>query len=419
MDKPQSSKLRAIVVGAGPAGLMAAERLALADLEVDVYDAMPSAGRKFLLAGKGGMNITHAEEFPLFQQRYFNRQQDLARALNAFTPQHIREWASNLGIETFVGSSGRVFPVDMKAAPLLRAWLHRLREAGVRFHMRHKWLSFGSKGHHFQTLEGEIEKNADIVIFAMGGASWARLGSDGKWLSQFQEHGVNLRGFVPSNCGFNLDWSLYFQQKFAGSPLMKVGMSLEDITGESRSRIGQFVMSETGIEGSLVYAMSSYIRDLIERDGSATVFLDLLPDKDDERVLRELATPRGSRSLSSHLRSKLGLHPVHNGLIQECLPKEVMQDIPSLAAAIKRLPLKIISPRPIDEAISSAGGVCFDSLNEDLMLKKLPGIFCAGEMLDWEAPTGGYLLSACLATGYVAGEAAARYASIIREQAIR
>ena len=413
MDKPRSSKVRAIVIGAGPAGLMAAERLACADVQVDVYDAMPSAGRKFLLAGKGGMNLTHAEEFPQFQQRYFDRQQNLERALHLFTPKHIREWASALGVETFVGSSGRVFPVDMKAAPLLRAWLHRLREAGVRFHMRHKWLAFLENSHQFQMPDGQIEVNADIVIFAMGGASWARLGSDGKWCAPFQEQGVSLHTFVPSNCGFNLDWSSHFKQKFAGSPLMKVGTELTDTKGEKRSRTGQFVISETGIEGSLVYAMSSYIRDLIQRDGSATVYLDLLPDKDEDRVLRELAIPRGARSLSSHLRSKLGLHPVHNGLIQECLAKELMHDPSSLAAAIKRLPLKIISPRPIDEVISSAGGVCFDSLNEDLMLKNLPGVFCAGEMLDWEAPTGGYLLSACLATGYLAGEGAIRYAEAL------
>lgn len=415
MDKPRSSQLRAIVVGAGPAGLMAAERLALADLEVDVYDAMPSAGRKFLLAGKGGMNLTHAEEFPLFQQRYFDRQQDLARALNAFTPQHIREWASSLGIETFVGSSGRVFPVDMKAAPLLRAWLHRLREAGVRFHMRHKWLSFKDKRLLFQAPNGEVEVSADIVIFAMGGASWARLGSDGMWCDPFREQGIHLHNFVPSNCGFNLDWTSHFKQKFAGSPLMKVGIDLTDTKGEKRSRTGQFVISETGIEGSLVYAMSSYIRDLIQQDGSATVYLDLLPDKDEERVLRELAIPRGARSLSSHLRSKLGLHPVHNGLIQECLPKEIMHDTARLAAAIKRLPLKIVSTRPIDEAISSAGGVSFESLNEDFMLKNLPGVFCAGEMVDWEAPTGGYLLSACLATAYLAGEGAVKFLSQIRK----
>ncbi len=410
MDKPRSSKPRAIVIGAGPAGLMAAERLVHADLQVEVYDAMPSAGRKFLLAGKGGMNLTHAEEFPQFQQRYFNRQQNLERALHGFTPQHIREWASILGIETFIGSSGRVFPVDMKAAPLLRAWLHRLREAGVRFHMRHKWLGFRENGHHFQTADGEIDVHAEIVIFAMGGASWPRLGSDAKWCWQFQQQGLQLKEFVPSNCGFNLEWSAHFKQKFAGSPLKKVGISLTDTQGKVQSRTGQFVISETGIEGSLVYAMSSYIRDLILRDGSATVYLDLLPDKDEGRVLRELAIPRGARSLSSHLRSKLGLHPVHNGLIQESLPKGVIQDLPSLATAIKNLPLKIISPRPIDEAISSAGGVSFESLNEDLMLKKFPGIFCAGEMLDWEAPTGGYLLSACFATGYLAGEGAVRYA---------
>lgn len=400
----------AIVIGAGPAGLMAAERLAAAGVSVEVYDAMPSAGRKFLLAGKSGMNLTHGEDFVQFCQRYGSRSAALKKALDSFPPESIRSWVHSLGIDTFVGSSGRVFPTDMKAAPLLRAWLHRLRETGVRFHMRHRWEGFDRDQQYvFSSPQGRSTRTADVVVLALGGGSWARLGSDGRWFDYFANKGVLLHPFKPSNCGFECNWTTHFREKYAGSPLNKVGLRLLSADGESSYRIGQFVISENGVEGSLIYAFSALIRELIERDGKARIELDLLPDRSLERVIDELCSGRGSRSWSSFMKSKLGLHPIHIGLLYELLSKEQMNDIDILASTIKQLPLILERPRPLDEAISSAGGVCFSELDENLMLSKLPAVFCAGEMLDWEAPTGGYLLSACFATGALAAEGALRY----------
>ncbi|WP_373921706.1 TIGR03862 family flavoprotein [Undibacterium cyanobacteriorum] len=385
---------------------MAAERLALGGFDVEVFDAMPSAGRKFLLAGKSGMNLTHAENLESFLGRFGHASPSLERALKLFPPAAIRDWAQGLGVETFVGSSGRVFPTDMKAAPLLRAWLHRLRQSGVRFFMRHRWLGFSQyRTYRFQTADGEIEKEAAIAVLALGGASWARLGSDGRWFDYFDRSQITLHPFKPSNCGFECKWSEHFSSKFSGSPLTKVGLQIRTVKEHDEYRIGQFVVSEHGVEGSLIYAFSADIRDLIERDGKATIELDLTPDRSEERILSELNSGRGARSWSSFLRSKLSLHPVHIGLLYEALEKDQMQDVEVLASTIKRLPLILDRARPIDEAISSAGGLCFSELDSDLMMKHFPSVYCAGEMLDWEAPTGGYLLSACLATGYLAGEA--------------
>lgn len=417
MPSPSTAKPTAIVIGAGPAGLMAAERLALAGMAVDVFDAMPSVGRKFLLAGKSGMNLTHAEDFEQFSQRYGSRRPQLEKALELFPPNAIRDWVHQLGIDTFVGSSGRVFPTDMKAAPLLRAWLHKLRETGVRFHMRHRWLGFdASRRYLFSSPQGELSQTADIVILALGGGSWARLGSDGRWFSYFADKDLQLHPYKPSNCGFECAWTPHFREKFAGVPLSKVRIHLQTISGAQYDRIGQFVISEHGVEGSLIYAFSAQIRDLIERDGKAQIEIDLVPDRSKDRVEAEILSGRGSRSWSSFLRTKLGLHPVRVGLLYERLSKDQMQDPTTLTNAIKALPLVLERTRPLDEAISSAGGVCFSELDENLMLKKLPSVFCAGEMLDWEAPTGGYLLTACFATGALAAEGALRYLQDLAER---
>jgi len=398
---------RAIVIGAGPAGLMAAEVLAAGGVQVDVYDAMASSGRKFLLAGKGGMNITHAEDVDAFKGRYGARRAQVERWLDGFTPAQVRDWIHGLGIETFVGTSGRVFPTDMKAAPLLRAWLHRLREAGVRFHMRHRWIGWRDGRLLFATPEGEHLEGAEAVVLALGGASWSRLGSDGAWVPLLRERAVEVAELVPMNCGFEVDWSAHFRERHAGAPLTTVALGLDGEDGRVDYRKGQFVISATGIEGSLVYALSGAIRDRIARAGQATVYLDLLPDHGAERVLDEVARPRGSRSLSSHLQSRLGIAGVKAGLLRECLGKAEFADPVRLAQALKALPLTLLRARPIDEAISSGGGVRFEALESEAgMLRALPGVFVAGEMVDWEAPTGGYLLTACFGSGRAAGQGA-------------
>jgi uncharacterized flavoprotein (TIGR03862 family) len=403
MTQP-SHPQRVAVIGGGPAGLMAAEVLSAGGVQVDVYDAMPSVGRKFLLAGKGGMNITHSEPLPAFRGRYGAREAQVTRWLDAFDPQAVREWIHALGIETFVGTSGRVFPTDMKAAPLLRAWLHRLREAGVRFHMRHRWLGWQDGRLRIATPEGEILVEAEATVLALGGASWARLGSDGAWVPLLQEKAVELAPLVPSNCGFDVDWSPHFREKHAGAPLTTVAIAWRGRDGAKEKRQGQFVVTQSGIEGSLVYALSAPLRDQIAQEGSTTIWLDLLPDLDLARVAQEVARPRGSRSMSSHLQGRLGIKGVKAGLLHECLSKNDYADPARLAKALKALPVVLTRPRPIDEAISSAGGVRFESLVEgSAMLRALPGVFVAGEMIDWEAPTGGYLLTACFGSGRAAG----------------
>jgi uncharacterized flavoprotein (TIGR03862 family) len=407
MSIPDHVQPRAIVIGGGPAGLMAAEVLAAGGAQVDLYDAMASSGRKFLLAGKGGMNITHAEPYDAFASRYGARRAEVEKWLAAFTPGQVREWIHGLGIDTFVGTSGRVFPADMKAAPLLRAWLHRLREGGVRFHMRHRWTGWRDGRLVFTTPEGEHLDQADAVVLALGGASWARLGSDGAWAPMLAERAVDVAPLAPMNCGFDADWSDYFSSRHAGAPLTTVALGLADEEGRIAFRKGQFVVSSTGIEGSLVYALSGAIRDRIAQEGQATVHIDLLPDHDAGRVLDEVRRPRGSRSLSSHLQSRLGITGVKAGLLRECLSKEDFADPQLLARALKALPLVLKRPRPIDEAISSGGGVRFEALEgSGGMLRALPGVFVAGEMIDWEAPTGGYLLTACFGSGRAAGQGA-------------
>ena len=408
------------VIGGGPAGLMAAEALAEGGVRVDLYDAMPSVGRKFLMAGKGGMNITHSEPLEPFLGRYGARQPQIAPLLDAFGPDALRTWLQGLGVETFVGSSGRVFPSDMKAAPMLRAWLHRLKEAGVRFHMRHKWVGWSnddaanmadaaSPTVRFMTPAGEQQVRADAVVFALGGASWPRLGSDATWVPLMSARDVPVEPLRPANCGFDANWSDYFRDRFAGQPVKPVAITLTDVDGNVQHRQGEFVVTETGIEGSLVYALSAPIRERLRSDAEATITLDLLPALTGQRVLDEVTRPRGSRSMSSHLHSRIGLTGVKLGLLHEALSKEAFADATRLAHTIKALPLKLVRPRPIEEAISSAGGIPFETLDSRLMIGHLPGVFCAGEMLDWEAPTGGYLLTACFASGLVAGRGALAY----------
>jgi len=393
------------VVGGGPAGLMAAEAMAEAGRAVDVYDAMPSVGRKFLLAGKGGLNLTHAEPFDGFVARYAERAPALQPLLQAFGPDALRTWAKALGIETFVGSSGRVFPKDLKAAPLLRAWLHRLRGQGVRFHMRHRWLGFDDAGAlRFETPNGEARLQPAATVLALGGASWPQLGSDGAWAPLLAARGVDVAPLRPSNCGFDVGWSEHFAGRHAGQPLKGVAIAFE-----GWQQAGECVVTAGGVEGSLVYAASALLRDRIAASGEAVFQLDLLPQRSLDWVATELAHPRGPRSLSTHLKTRLKLDGVKAGLLWERVPKDVQADPVRFAAAIKSLPIRVMAPRPIAEAISTAGGVRFEALDEGLMLRALPGVFCAGEMLDWEAPTGGYLLTACFASGRAAGQGAAAW----------
>ncbi|MGK5051939.1 TIGR03862 family flavoprotein [Janthinobacterium sp. RB2P8] len=405
MTNSSSPPFHIAVIGGGPAGLMAAQAAADQGAQVELFDAMPSVGRKFLLAGRGGMNITHAEGYQAFVSRYARQANRLKPALDQFGPQKVRDWVHGLGVETFVGSSNRVFPTDMKAAPLLRAWLHRLREAGVQFHMRYRWTGWQEGQLAFATPDGERRFTFDAVILALGGGSWARLGSDGAWVPLLQEQGVAVAALAPANCGFDVDWSAHFSSRYAGEHLATLAIKAHDIDGLTVKRQGQCVITAGGVEGGLIYALSAALREQIARDGSTTIWLDLAPDHSHARVFEEVTRPRGARSMSSHLQSRLGLKGVKSGLLRECLSAADFADEARLARAIKLLPVTLQRPRPIDEAISSAGGVAFDGIDGS-MLRAMPGVFVAGEMLDWEAPTGGYLLTACLAQGKAAGEQA-------------
>jgi uncharacterized flavoprotein (TIGR03862 family) len=402
MTRPSTpSAPHVAIIGGGPAGLMAAEVLSQAGIKVDLYDGMPSVGRKFLLAGVGGMNITHSEAYPAFLSRYAERAPQIAPLLRGFGAEALCQWIQDLGIDTFVGSSGRVFPTDMKAAPLLRAWLKRLRDSGVVIHTRHRWVGWNENGGlRIDSPEGEKTVQADATLLALGGGSWARLGSDGAWMRPLEQRGVGLAPLQPSNCGFEVQaWSELMVSKFAGSPLKNIAIGLNDDV----PRLGECVITATGIEGSLIYALSAPIREAINRHGSATIHIDLLPGRPVDKVQSALSKPRGSRSMAKHLHSQLGIDGVKAALLRELTSAETFTDMALLAQAIKALPLTLVKTRPLDEAISSAGGVLFEAMDERLMLKQLPGVFCAGEMLDWEAPTGGYLLTACFASGRAAG----------------
>lgn len=388
------------IIGGGPAGLMAAEVLSHAGVKINLYDAMPSVGRKFLMAGKGGLNISHAENFDTFLSRYAERRVDLEPMLTHFPPDALRAWVQGLGFDTFVGSSGRVFPTEMKAAPLLRAWLQRLRRAGVVFHVRHRWLGWDDDNLlRFATPQGEQLIKADAVVLALGGGSWARLGSTGAWVELLQQRGVDIAPLKPANCGFDVAWSEHFRSRFAGQPLKSVQLSYRDF-----QQRGDLIVTATGVEGGLIYTASARLRDSCAAIESAVIHLDLLPDKSVSIVTAKLVQPRCKDSMANHLRKRLGISGVKAGLLRELLPADVFNNPEKLALAIKALPIKLLAPRPIDEAISTAGGVTFDAVNKQLMINKLAGVFCAGEMLDWEAPTGGYLLTACFASGRTAGE---------------
>lgn len=403
------------IIGGGPAGLMAAEVLGEHGVKVDVYDSMSSLGRKFLMAGKSGLNLTHSEPFEKFVSRYGKRKGEVEKWLLNFTPDDLREWARGLGVETFVGTSGRVFPKEMKASPLLRAWLKRLDEAGINFHLRHRWNgkirpvgfvnddnssspTYGTVEVEFETPDGIKSIQADAVILSLGGGSWRRLGSDGAWVDWLSQAGVKVEALKPSNCGFDVDWSPVFKEKFEGHPIKSVVLSFESFHQQ-----GEFIITKEGVEGSLIYAASALMRDEIFTNGKAVMRLDLAPDKTEAQLIEKLSRPRGSRSMASHLEKTVGMKGVKAGLLREFVPKEEFENMERLAFYIKNLPVPLIATRPLDEAISTAGGVMFNSLDENLMLKKIPAVFCAGEMLDWEAPTGGYLLTACFASGRWAG----------------
>ncbi|MBK7648974.1 MAG: TIGR03862 family flavoprotein [Betaproteobacteria bacterium] len=418
---------RIAIIGGGPAGLMAAEALANSLFQgdsafaavnrkkIEIFESMPSVGRKFLMAGKGGMNITHAEPRADFIGRYGDRSTQLAPLIDDFGPEQLREWIHGLGIETFVGTSGRVFPKEMKAAPLLRAWLHRLRGQGVQFHVRHRWLGWAADGRlRFATPAGEIEVAAEAVILALGGGSWAKLGSDGAWVPLLLAQGIAVAPLKPANCGFDVDWSPHFRERFAGAPVKAVTAKICGLvnSGDSHGqpeKKGEFNITTTGIEGGLIYALSAPLRDQLTAGGSAILTLDLAPGRSLERLTTDLSRPRGRDSLANHLRRHAGIEGVKAGLLRECCQPSTLSSAGSLAAAIKALPLKVTATRPLDEAISTAGGVAFEGLDTNLMVERLPGVFVAGEMLDWEAPTGGYLLTACLASGRAAGLGVVRW----------
>jgi uncharacterized flavoprotein (TIGR03862 family) len=402
--------MKIAIIGGGPAGLMAAEAASATGAQVDLYDSMASVGRKFLLAGKGGLNLTHSEPSEKFLSRYGVRRAQIAPLLASFGPDALRAWARGLGIETFVGSSGRVFPTDLKAAPLLRAWLRRLRQAGVRFHMRHRWSGWDEQGSlRFAIPEGARSIQADAVVLALGGGSWPKLGSDASWVPLLTGQGVHIAPLQPANCGFDVGWSKHFRTKFAGYPVKSVAIVVRNDAGIESWHQGEFVITETGVEGGVIYTVSASLRDEILAKGGAILRLDLAPDRDVPRLTRDLSKPRGKRTMATHLQRQAHIEGVKAGLLREVASKEDFVDPARLAAAIKALPLRLVAPRPVEEAISTAGGVPFNALDERLMIRALPGLFCAGEMLDWEAPTGGYLLTACFATGRAAGAGAAAW----------
>jgi uncharacterized flavoprotein (TIGR03862 family) len=396
------------IVGGGPAGLMAAEAACAAGVEVDLFEAKGSVGRKLLIAGKGGLNLTHAESMPGFARRYGVREAEIDGWLRDFGPTELREWARGLGVDTYVGSSDRVFPLDRKAAPLLRGWVRRLKDQGVRFHVQHRWLGWDDAGAlRFDTPHGERRVDAGATVLALGGGSWPQLGSDGAWVAALQGRGIDVAPLQPSNCGFDIDWSAHFAERHAGAPLKPVVAHWRDADGGEHALQGECVATATGIEGSLVYALSVPLRDAIARDGATTLWLDLVPGRDLTRLQRDLARPRNGRSLAEHLRRQAGVEGVKAALLREVLDAPALADMERVAATLKRLPLRLQRPRPLAESISSGGGVRLEALDAALMAGALPGTFCAGEMLDWEAPTGGYLLTACFASGLRAGRAAA------------
>ena len=398
------------MIGGGPAGLMAAEAARAAGLEVHLFEAKGSVGRKFLIAGKGGLNLTHSEPRPAFDSRYRERSAEVGRWLDGFDADALRAWAGDFGIETYVGSSGRVFPLDRKAAPLLRGWVRRLKDAGVLFHVQHRWTGWNADGAlHFATPDGDVTFHADAVVLALGGGSWPQLGSDGAWVQTLVERGIDVAPLQPANCGFDIGWSAHLASKHAGAPLKPVVAHWRGTDGSEHTLQGECVLTETGIEGSLVYAIAADLREAIQRDGEVTLTLDLVPARTLDRLQQDLAKPRGKRSLSEHLRRQAGIDGAKAALLFEVLDRSAWQDPTRVAATLKRLPLRLLRARPMAETISTAGGVRLQALDDALMVRDRPGVFVAGEMLDWEAPTGGYLLTACFASGKRAGDGAAAW----------
>jgi uncharacterized flavoprotein (TIGR03862 family) len=399
---PSLSKIQVAIIGAGPAGLMAAEVLAQGGAGVTVYDAMPSTGRKFLLAGRGGLNLTHSEALPAFLARYGAATPHLAPAIDAFAPDSLRAWSEALGQSTFVGSSGRVFPQAFKASPLLRAWLRRLDALGVQFALRRRWTGWDHNGHLcFLTPDGPSVVDARATVLALGGASWPRLGSDGAWVETLAARGVTISPLRPANCGFTVAWSDIFRDRFEGHPLKGVALS-----SGAHSVRGEAMITRTGIEGGAVYALSSVLREAIAGTGQATLRIALRPDLETSDLVARLSAPRGKQSGSNWLRKAAHLSPVGIGLLQEAAIASGVSlsslSSASLAGLINAVPVELNGLAPIARAISTAGGISFDELDAGFMIRRLPGVFAAGEMLDWEAPTGGYLLQASFATGAAA-----------------
>ncbi|CAI6151575.1 MAG: hypothetical protein SPLUMA2_SPLUMAMAG2_00177 [uncultured Sulfurimonas sp.] len=386
------------IIGAGPAGLMAAQVLSEAGYAPTVFDSMPSAARKFLRAGKGGLNLTHGEEFNLFSSRYFEAESSLAPALELFSPNAMRLWAQNLGFETFIGSSGKVYPLDKKAAPLLRTWLHQLKENGTVFKMKHSLVSWKKDIWQFQTPDGRKDYSFDGVILALGGASWPSLGSTGAWVKILEDKNLNISPLKPANMGFNVSWSEVFKEKFSGTPLKNVELSFTDIHGKTQSKLGELLVNENGVEGNLIYTYSKFLREQLEQNSPFTIYLDLFPHRSEDKLVQDLSKSRGKQSLSAFWKRQ-GLSGVTASLLREVLTKEMLNEAALVASTLKKFPLTLESSRPLKEAISTAGGLCFTNLDKHLMLKEFPSVFCIGEMLDWEAPTGGYLLTGVMGQG--------------------
>ena len=407
----QSSQTRIAVIGAGPAGLMAAETIAQGGAAVTVFDAMPSVGRKFLMAGRGGLNLTHSEPLDVLLTRYQEATPKLSPAIEALPPERLRAWCEALGQPTFVGSSGRIFPKTLKASPLLRAWLRRLDAMGVQFSLRHRWIGWDEDGRLlFQMPVGQFAVEANATVLALGGASWPRLGSNGGWVETLRAKGVTVSSLKPANCGFTVDWSDIFRDRFEGEPLKSIAFSFG-----GRTVRGEAVITTGGIEGGAIYALSADLREAILGSGSATLHIALRPDLQAAALSARLSAPRGKQTFSNWLRKATQLSPVALGLLQETAKASRILlsslSAEALAERINDVRLPLTGVAPIARAISSAGGIALDELEADFMIRRLPGVFAAGEMLDWEAPTGGYLLQACFATGWAAGRGALRWLS--------
>jgi len=402
----QKQDFSVAIIGGGPSGLMAAEVLIKAGFKVDLYEAMSSVGRKFLMAGKGGLNISNDEPYDVFISRYSAKSDRVKAAIDMFSPVELKHWLHELGIDTYVGSSGRIFPTDMKAAPLLRKWIQRLRAAGVKFHMHHQWLGWveGKEQELLFSVKGDkYTVKVDAVILALGGASWPQLGSNGNWVPILAKQKVSIAPLRPSNCGFNVIWSDYFRSRYSGKPLKSVSITIRSKDGIGTCHKGEVIITEYGLEGGLIYTLSAILRDDIVANGYAMIYLDLIPNINIEMVINKITKDRRKQSMANHLRKQLGIVGLKASILREIVNKSYLNDAEQLCLLLKALPIKLVAARPIAEAISSAGGVEFIELDHNLMIINKPRVFCTGEMLNWEAPTGGYLLTACLSLGKAVG----------------